>query len=60
MATGYKLWMICPSCKGTGLNGDEKSGNRQCSECSGIKYIVGGWCSEDTYTIPENLPSFPE
>ena len=56
MAKGYKLWIICPQCNGTGLGGDEGLENNVCVACNGKKYIFNGWCSEDTFTLPDNLP----
>jgi hypothetical protein len=56
MADGYKLWEVCRLCKGTGLCGDEGLESNECVACKGKKYIFSGWCSVDTFTLPDNLP----
>ena len=57
MADGYKLWKACPTCKGAGVqalpNNTGVLVDRTCPECLGQKYFLWGWCSVDTFTLPD-------
>lgn len=60
MADGYKLWQKCPYC----VDGKQKkSVNEQdiadvdCPQCGATGWKFFGWCSTDTYTLPDDVPS---
>ena len=67
MADGYKLWKVCPLCTGAGKFsqwvGDINSGSSpellDCPQCNGSGYVFVGWCSVDTFTLPDDLPDAP-
>lgn len=68
MADGYKLWMVCPVCNGTGTN-EVRVGSTAnevgiledvvCEKCGGTKYVFFGYCSVDTFALPANLQEPP-
>jgi hypothetical protein len=67
MADGYKLWGICPLCSGAGkfyqwVGNVNTGGSLEllgCPPCGGSGYVFNGWCSVDTFTLPDDLPDAP-
>lgn len=53
---GYKVWVVCPQCKGSGKSGDEAEPTQDCAVCKGLKYRFAGWVSKDKFEMPTNLP----
>ena len=61
MPDAYKIWNICPQCKGAGTILDEQTeidstDTVGCPLCSGEKYVLTGYCTTDTFTIGD-LPT---
>lgn len=56
MATVYKLYEICKECGGTGKEIIAGKDEVTCKQCNGDKVKLTGYCSADTYDIPE-IPS---
>ena len=55
MAKGYKLYIACPVCGGTGIKktyGTGGSAEGTCPYCGGDGMIFWGWCTEDTFDMP--------
>lgn len=58
MADGYKLYQACPQCGGAGVltvsdGPDGETKEIVCFRCSGNKYFFLGWCTADTFTMPD-------
>jgi hypothetical protein len=60
MANAYKLYRVCPDCKGTQLLGTGAEfgavEQRTCTTCSGNKVVLWGYCTEAIADITE-IPS---
>jgi len=50
MANAYKLFEICKTCGGDGI---DKSDGTVCKTCAGEKVVLVGYCSEAIFNIPE-------
>ena len=53
MAQAYKLYDICVNCSGTGKVVIAGKDEQTCTQCNGAKILLKGYCSVNTYDIPE-------
>lgn len=62
MANAYKLYRICPQCRGTKKvvesDGNDPCHNveKDCSGCGGTGLVLWGYCTEAIFSIPD-VPS---
>jgi DnaJ-class molecular chaperone len=56
MAQAYKLYKICDKCSGTGtcvVEVETEITTIPCPNCKGLKVILYGYCSVNTYDVSE-------